>query len=188
MTYINFKLETDADGIALITWDAPGRSMNVIDMKVMDELGDIVEKVAGEKPFRRDVKEPFKPAGELVHRLPPVGRRLVAAEHGSVDALIAQLRDLVFHQRNQRRHHDRQPALHHGRQLVTERFAGARGHHAQHVFASDHVFYHAALGGPKIVQAEVIDGPHSVVWDEAENRLHVQKALMEYLLLGKLET
>jgi ornithine carbamoyltransferase len=36
------------------------------------------------------------------------------------------------------------------------------------------------------VQAEVIDGPQSVVWDEAENRLHVQKALMEYLLLGQL--
>ena len=34
------------------------------------------------------------------------------------------------------------------------------------------------------VTAEVIDGPQSVVWDEAENRLHVQKALMEYLLLG----
>lgn len=37
------------------------------------------------------------------------------------------------------------------------------------------------------VTAEVIDGPQSVVWDEAENRLHVQKALMEYLLLGKVE-
>ncbi len=36
------------------------------------------------------------------------------------------------------------------------------------------------------VQAEVIDGPQSVVWDEAENRLHVQKALMEFVLLGKL--
>jgi len=36
------------------------------------------------------------------------------------------------------------------------------------------------------VQADVIDGPQSVVWDEAENRLHVQKALMEYLLLGRL--
>ncbi len=37
------------------------------------------------------------------------------------------------------------------------------------------------------VTAEVIDGPQSVVWDEAENRLHVQKALMEYLLLGRIE-
>jgi ornithine carbamoyltransferase len=36
------------------------------------------------------------------------------------------------------------------------------------------------------VEADVIDGPQSVVWDEAENRMHAQKALMEYLLLGKL--
>ncbi|MFG5776836.1 ornithine carbamoyltransferase [Comamonas sp. J-3] len=35
------------------------------------------------------------------------------------------------------------------------------------------------------VMANVIDGPQSVVWDEAENRMHVQKALMEYLLIGK---
>jgi ornithine carbamoyltransferase len=35
------------------------------------------------------------------------------------------------------------------------------------------------------VQTEVIDGPQSVVWDEAENRMHAQKALMEYLLLGQ---
>ena len=37
------------------------------------------------------------------------------------------------------------------------------------------------------VSADVLDGPQSVVWDEAENRMHVQKALLEYLLLGRLE-
>lgn len=37
------------------------------------------------------------------------------------------------------------------------------------------------------VGGEVIDGPQSYVWDEAENRLHVQKALMEYLLKGRVE-
>ena len=37
------------------------------------------------------------------------------------------------------------------------------------------------------VSAEVIDGPQSVVWEEAENRLHVQKALLEYLLLGDIQ-
>ena len=36
------------------------------------------------------------------------------------------------------------------------------------------------------VTSDVIDGPKSVVWDEAENRLHVQKALLEYLLIGKV--
>jgi ornithine carbamoyltransferase len=36
------------------------------------------------------------------------------------------------------------------------------------------------------VEADVIDGPQSVVWDEAENRMHVQKALMEFLLLGRV--
>jgi ornithine carbamoyltransferase len=34
------------------------------------------------------------------------------------------------------------------------------------------------------ISAQVLDGPHSVVWDEAENRLHSQKALMECLLSG----
>jgi ornithine carbamoyltransferase len=36
------------------------------------------------------------------------------------------------------------------------------------------------------VAADVIDGPQSVVWEEAENRMHAQKALMEYLLLGRV--
>ncbi len=46
--YNNFKVETDADGIALVTWDMPGRSMNVFTEEVMEELDRIVDRVAGD--------------------------------------------------------------------------------------------------------------------------------------------
>ncbi len=51
--------------------------------------------------------------------------------------------------------------------------------------ADDALFMHClpAYRGYE-VSAEVIDGPQSVVWDQVENRLHAQKALMEFLLGG----
>ena len=52
MTYANFKVETDADGIALITWDMPERSMNVINLTVIEELAAIVEKVAADAAIK----------------------------------------------------------------------------------------------------------------------------------------
>jgi 3-hydroxyacyl-CoA dehydrogenase/enoyl-CoA hydratase/3-hydroxybutyryl-CoA epimerase len=48
----NFKLDVDADGIALITWDMPGRSMNVIDVGVIGELSAIVEKIAADASIK----------------------------------------------------------------------------------------------------------------------------------------
>src|SRR5262249_53410232 len=69
MSYVNFKLDTDASGVALVTWDAPGRSMNVIDPKVIEELGDIVEKVASDPAIKGAVitsgKEAFCAGADL---------------------------------------------------------------------------------------------------------------------------
>ena len=48
----NFKFDVDADGIALITWDMPGKSMNVIDVSVMEELESVVEKVAADAAIK----------------------------------------------------------------------------------------------------------------------------------------
>ncbi|RWC90598.1 MAG: 3-hydroxyacyl-CoA dehydrogenase [Mesorhizobium sp.] len=52
MTYTNFTLDTDADGIALVTWNSPDRSMNVFTEEVMRELNAIVDKVAGDAAIK----------------------------------------------------------------------------------------------------------------------------------------
>jgi 3-hydroxyacyl-CoA dehydrogenase / enoyl-CoA hydratase / 3-hydroxybutyryl-CoA epimerase len=48
MAFKNFKVETDADGIALVTWDIPGRSMNVLDETSITELEEIVKQTSGD--------------------------------------------------------------------------------------------------------------------------------------------
>src|SRR3954469_11446974 len=45
MSYTNFTVETDADGIALVTWNMPDRSMNVFTEEVMNELDKIIDQV-----------------------------------------------------------------------------------------------------------------------------------------------
>ncbi|MEP9396806.1 3-hydroxyacyl-CoA dehydrogenase NAD-binding domain-containing protein [Mesorhizobium sp. KR2-14] len=69
MTYRNFTVETDADGIALVTWDMPDRSMNVFTEEVMDELGAIIDQVAGDAAIRGAVitsgKDSFSGGADL---------------------------------------------------------------------------------------------------------------------------
>ncbi len=52
MSYKNFKFDVDADGIVLVTWDMPGKSMNVIDQSVTEELSQIVDKVTADAAIK----------------------------------------------------------------------------------------------------------------------------------------
>jgi 3-hydroxyacyl-CoA dehydrogenase / enoyl-CoA hydratase / 3-hydroxybutyryl-CoA epimerase len=65
----NFRFETDKDGIALLTWDMPGRSMNVITPEVIDELENTVDHVASEASIKGCVitsgKETFSGGADL---------------------------------------------------------------------------------------------------------------------------
>ncbi|WP_319772263.1 3-hydroxyacyl-CoA dehydrogenase NAD-binding domain-containing protein [Breoghania sp.] len=52
MAYKNFTIETDADGIALVTWDMPGKSMNVFDMEVMGELEAVLNQTVADDAIK----------------------------------------------------------------------------------------------------------------------------------------
>ncbi|XAZ23997.1 3-hydroxyacyl-CoA dehydrogenase NAD-binding domain-containing protein [Sinorhizobium sp. B11] len=52
MSYINFTVETDADGIALVTWDMPGKSMNVFTEEVMSELDAIIDATVADSAVK----------------------------------------------------------------------------------------------------------------------------------------
>lgn len=51
-TYTNFTVKTDADGIALVTWDMPGKSMNVFTSEVMDELNAIIDQMVADSAVK----------------------------------------------------------------------------------------------------------------------------------------
>ena len=69
MTYKNFKFETDADDIALVTWDIPGKSMNVLDTTTIDELGAIVDATSADAAIKGVVitsgKDAFSAGADL---------------------------------------------------------------------------------------------------------------------------
>jgi len=69
MSLTNFRLDIDADGVALVTWDMPGRSMNVINTDVVSELSQIVDKIATDDAIKGAVftsgKEGFAAGADL---------------------------------------------------------------------------------------------------------------------------
>lgn len=69
MAYTNFKIETDSDGIALVTWDIPGKSMNVVDETSGTELAAIVKQMTDDAAVKGVVitsaKEAFCAGADL---------------------------------------------------------------------------------------------------------------------------
>ena len=69
MAFKNFKVETDSDGIALVTWDIPGKSMNVLDTATIEELGQIVAQTTGDAAVKGVVitsgKDAFSAGADL---------------------------------------------------------------------------------------------------------------------------
>jgi 3-hydroxyacyl-CoA dehydrogenase/enoyl-CoA hydratase/3-hydroxybutyryl-CoA epimerase len=52
MTYTNFTIETDTDGLALVTWDMPDKSMNVFTAAVLEELNAIIDAVVADAEIK----------------------------------------------------------------------------------------------------------------------------------------
>ena len=86
MNLANFRFEVDSDGIALVTWDMPGRSMNVLTADVVREIGAIADEIAGNAAIKGAVvtsgKDGFSGGADLT-MLQGMGReyaRLAKAE------------------------------------------------------------------------------------------------------------
>src|SRR3972149_6672307 len=89
----NFKFDVDADGIALVAWDMPGRSMNVIDLGVIEELAGHVEKIASDATIKGAVitsgKDAFCGGADLtmLERMGAIYADLVKTKGGEAAAL-----------------------------------------------------------------------------------------------------
>ncbi|MEM7302530.1 MAG: 3-hydroxyacyl-CoA dehydrogenase NAD-binding domain-containing protein [Pseudomonadota bacterium] len=99
MTYKNFTIETDADGIALITWDSPGKSMNVINASVMDELDALFTAVEDDEAIKGAVltsgKDAFGAGADLTMLQTMLGQ-FKAQEAENKEAAIQALFDGAF--------------------------------------------------------------------------------------------
>ena len=107
----------------------------------------------GEPLGRHIGKAQFAPR-DLLHDGAVLVEIIGGVETRCGDAVAAKLRHLVAHQRDQRRHHDGEPAAHQRRQLIAQRLAAAGRHHGEHVAARENRLDDLGLAGAKLRKAE----------------------------------
>ena len=111
-------------------------AMRLVDCEQRDPGAfEEIERLGFHQSFGRDVKEAQLAARDLIEGRPIVGGIVGGVERGSRNAVTAKLRDLIAHQRDQRRHHDGQAVAQQRRELVAQRFAAAGRHHREHIAA-----------------------------------------------------
>src|SRR5258708_28743899 len=95
MTYTNFDLAIDGDGIALLRWNVPDRSMNVITLQGIEELSASVERLAADDGIKvvviTSAKDTFCACADL-SLLEPLDRTIaVRAKEQRIDQAVRRL-------------------------------------------------------------------------------------------------
>ena len=129
--------------------------MRLVDGEKIDlGLPQGVDRVVAHEPFGRDIEKAERSLVEATRDPSPfvgIGRGIEARR---LDAGLAQLRDLVAHQRDQRRNHEREAAADDRRKLEEKRLAAARRHDRKHVLAGERGGEDVLLSGTKVREAE----------------------------------
>ena len=113
-----------------------------------------IERVALEQAFGRDINETQFAAPDPLEDGAVLRRIVGRVQARRRDAVGAQLRHLIAHQRDQRRHDDGEPIAHERRKLIAERFAAAGRHDGEHVAAVEDGGDDFGLAGPEFRKAE----------------------------------
>ena len=113
-----------------------------------------IDRVRFQQTFRRHIDEAQFAARDLIEDRPVFRRIVRRVERRRGDAIAAQLRHLIAHQRDERRHHDGEAVTNERRQLIAQRLAAAGRHHRQHVATVENGADDIALPRPKGLEAE----------------------------------
>ena len=125
--------------------------MGLVDGEEIDaELAQRLQRFIAQQSLRRDIKQAERAILQASEDLLPLGGVDGGIERGGGDAEFAQLRDLIAHQRDERRDDEGEALAHQRRQLEQQRLAAAGRHHGEHILAREHAAEDFLLSGAEI--------------------------------------
>jgi len=130
-------------------------AVRLIDNEEADRAGEeVLEERAILESLRREVQDLALTPGDLPVYFATLGSREVRMHRHGADALRGELVVLVFHQGDERTHHDRKARQENSRKLIDERLSAPRRHYDQRVLAGQHGVERVPLAAPEILVAK----------------------------------